>query len=257
MTLNRFIKFWPVTIIFLIGSIAFFIFQSTLFLSFWYLIIWINLFAIIQFCGAYFIGLNFHVTSINQLNISEKKVLLTFDDGPHNPNTVQVLEVLKKHNVKALFFIIGKNIQGNEAILKQLISDGHLIGNHSFSHNHWIDLWSTKKVTNDFETCQKLIEQYQPNSKLFRPPYGVTNPNIAKAIKTLNLKSIGWNVRSYDTSIKDVEKIKQRVISQLKPGAIILLHDRLGYMPELLEMLIPAIKKNGFVLTEINKDFVS
>ena len=249
MSSTRFIKFLPVTITFLIGLIAFFIFQSSLQLSYWYLIIWIKLFAIIQFCGAYFIGLNFHLTSINHLNTSYKKVLLTFDDGPH-ANTVKVLEVLKKHNVKALFFIIGKNIQGNESILNQIVAEGHQIGNHSYSHHNFIDLWSTKKVTEDFASCQKLIEQYQPQSKLFRPPYGVTNPNIAKALKQLNLQSIGWNVRSYDTSIKDVEKIKQRVISQLKPGAIILLHDRLDFMPELLEVLIPAIKENGYSFAE-------
>lgn len=249
MSSNRFIKFWHVTITFLIGLVTFFIFQSNLHLSFWYLIIWIKLFAIIQFCGAYFIGLNFHLTSINNLNTSEKKVVLTFDDGP-NVNTVKVLEVLKKHNVRAIFFVIGKNIQGNEAILKQVVADGHQIGNHSFSHHNFIDLWSTKKVTDDFKSCQQLIEQYQPNSKLFRPPYGVTNPNITKALKQLNLQSIGWNVRSYDTSIKDVEKIKQRVLSQLKPGAIILLHDRLDFMSELLETLVPAIKAKGYSFAE-------
>ncbi len=243
------LKFWPTTITFILGLIAFFIFQPSLHLSYWYLIIWIKLFAIIQFCGAYFIGLNFHLTSINHLNTSDKKVLLTFDDGPH-ANTVKVLEVLKKHNVTALFFIIGKNIQGNESILNQIVAEGHQIGNHSYSHHNFIDLWSTKKVTEDFATCQKLIEHYQPQSKLFRPPYGVTNPNIAKALKQLNLQSIGWNVRSYDTSIKDVEKIKQRVLSQLKPGAIILLHDRLDFMPELLEVLIPAIKEKGYSFAE-------
>ncbi len=242
---NRFIKFWPVTITFLIGLITFFVFQSSLHLSYWYLIVWVKLFAIIQFCGAYFIGLNFHLDSVNSLNTSDKKVLLTFDDGPH-ANTVKVLEALKKHNVKAVFFVIGKSIFGNERIMQQIVSEGHQIGNHSFSHHNWIDVWSTKKVKEDFETCQKLIEQHQPQSKLFRPPYGVTNPNIAKAVKILHLQSIGWNIRSYDTSIKDVEKIKQRVLSQLKPGAIILLHDRLDLMPELLDTLIPAIKKEGY-----------
>ncbi|MBC7694580.1 MAG: polysaccharide deacetylase family protein [Burkholderiales bacterium] len=239
------LKFWPTTIIFLFGLLAFFIFQSTFNLSFWYLIIWMKLFAIIQFCGAYFIGLNFHLISINRINTNDKKVVLTFDDGPH-ANTIKVLEVLKKHRVKAVFFIIGKNIVDNERILQQVVAEGHQIGNHSFSHHNFIDVWSTKKVTNDFETCQKLIEHYQPQSKLFRPPYGVTNPNIAKAVKTLGLQSIGWNVRSYDTSIKHVEKIKQRVLSQLKPGAIILLHDRLDFMPELLEALIPTIKAKGY-----------
>ncbi|MES2762569.1 MAG: polysaccharide deacetylase family protein [Bacteroidota bacterium] len=239
------LRFLPTTIIFILGVVAFFCLQSTLYLSYWYLVIWINLFALIQFCGAYFIGLNFHLKSINSLNTTEKKILLTFDDGPHT-NTTKVLEVLKKYNVKAVFFIIGKNIMGNERIMQQIITEGHLIGNHSFSHHNWIDVWPTQKVTEDLASCQKLIQEYQPGSNLFRPPYGVTNPNIAKALKTLGLRSIGWNVRSYDTSIKDVEKIKQRVTSNLKPGAIILLHDRLEFMPELLETLIPAIKQKGY-----------
>lgn len=246
---NRFIKFWPVTITFLLGLIAFFCFRESLHLSYWYLILWIVFFLSIQFCGAYFIGLNFHLNSINSLDNTSKTVMLTFDDGPHNSNTPRVLEVLKKHEVKAVFFVIGKNIKGNETILKQLISDGHQIGNHSFSHHNWIDVWSTKKVKEDFNECQKLIEQFQPGTKLFRPPYGVTNPNIAKAVKQLGLQSIGWNIRSYDTSIKDISKIKERVLSQLKPGAIILLHDRLDFMSELLEELIPMIKSKGYQFT--------
>lgn len=242
----KLIKFLPVTILFVIGAVLFFLFKAQFQLSYWYLIIWIKLFFIIQFCGAYFIGLNFHLDSVNRLNTGDKKVLLSFDDGPHNPNTVRVLEVLKKHNVKALFFLIGRNIPGNEAIVRQIVDEGHRIGNHSFSHHYWIDVWPTQKVTNDFAECQQLIHQFQPASKLFRPPYGVTNPNIAKAVKSLQLQSIGWNVRSYDTSIKEVEKIKERVLSQLKPGAIILLHDRLDFMPELLEKLIPAVKEKGY-----------
>lgn len=249
MSSIRFIKFWPTTISFLLGLIAFFYFKTPLDLSYWYLVIWIHVFALVQFCGAYFIGLNFHINSINSLETNFKTVILTFDDGPHNPNTTKVLEVLKKHDVKAVFFVIGKNFSGNEAIIKQMIAEGHIIANHSFSHHQWIDLWSTKKITEDFGACQNLIEQYSPNSKLVRPPYGVTNPNIAGAIKKLKLQSIGWNIRSYDTSIKDIQKIKERVLNRLKPGAIILLHDRLDYMPELLEELIPEIKSKGYNFT--------
>ncbi len=245
------LKFWPTTITFFLGLTAFFCFQADLNLSYWYPVIWIVLFSVIQFCGAYFIGLNFHLNSMNQLSANSKTVMFTFDDGPHNPNTARVLEVLKKHEVKALFFVIGKNIKGNESILKQIVNEGHHIGNHSFSHDYWIDVWPTKKVKEDLEACQTLIETYQPYTKLFRPPYGVTNPNIASVVKTLHLQSIGWNIRSYDTSIKDVQKIKQRVLSQLKPGAIILLHDRLEFMPELLEELIPAIKEQGYGFTNV------
>lgn len=240
------LRFLPTTILFLIGLIAFFIFKNSLQLSIWYVVVWVSLFLIIQSLGAYFIQLNFHVTSINSLATTDKKVWLTFDDGPNNPTTTKVLDVLKKHDVKALFCVIGKNSVGNEDILQHIVDDGHQLANHSFSHAFWFDVWSAQKVMNDLEICQRIIERYQPQSRLFRPPYGVTNPNIAKAIKKLNLQSIGWNVRSYDTSTNDVEKIKQRILSQLKPGAIILLHDRLALMPQLLEQLIPAIKEKGY-----------
>lgn len=240
------LKFFPTTIIFLISVIAFFVFKDNYQLSYWYLSGLLFIFILIQSIGAYFIQFNFHLTSKNSLETKEKKVLLTFDDGPHNPNTTKTLEVLKKHDVKALFCVIGKNIEGNEHILKQLIDEGHLLANHSYSHAFWFDVWSTKKVTNDLASCQHLINTYQTSPQLFRPPYGVTNPNIAKAVKILNLQSIGWNIRSYDTSTNDIEKITQRILAQLKPGAIILLHDRLDNMPQLLEKLIPAIKEKGY-----------
>jgi peptidoglycan/xylan/chitin deacetylase (PgdA/CDA1 family) len=242
-------QFLPTTIVFFIGIIAFFIFKDSYHLSYWYLTGLVFIFLVIQSIGAYFIQFNFHLTSINSLTTSEKKVLLTFDDGPHNPNTTKVLEVLKKHDVKALFCVIGKNIAGNEHILKQLVDEGHQIANHSYSHAFWFDVWRTKKVTTDLVACQQLINSYQSSPQLFRPPYGVTNPNIAKAVKTLKLQSIGWNIRSYDTSTNDIEKIKQRIFAQLKPGAIILLHDRLEYMPQLLEKLIPAIKEKGYAFS--------
>lgn len=234
------------TIFFFLGLILFFCVRSSVELSYWYLVIWIHLFILVQFLGAYFIGMNFHVHSINSLGTSEKKVLLSFDDGPHHPNTTRVLEVLKKHDVKAVFFVIGKNFRGNEAIMQQIITEGHQVGNHSFSHDAWIDLWPAAKIRADLEACQKLIETYRPGNTWFRPPYGVTNPNMAKAIRQTGLQSIGWNIRSYDTSTKDPEKIEQRVLAQLKPGAVILLHDRLDGMPELLERLIPAIKERGY-----------
>jgi peptidoglycan/xylan/chitin deacetylase (PgdA/CDA1 family) len=243
------INFLNTTIICVLGVIAFFIFKNSYQLSYWYLSGLLFIFLVIQSLGAYFIQFNFHLISINSLATTEKKLLLTFDDGPHNPNTTRVLEVLKKHDVKALFFIIGKNIEGNETILKQIVAEGHQLANHSYSHAFWFDVWRTKKVTDDLVACQQLINTYQTSPQLFRPPYGVTNPNIAKAVKTLKLQSVGWNIRSYDTSTNDIDKITQRILSQLKPGSIILLHDRLEFMPQLLEKLIPAIKEKGYVFS--------
>lgn len=219
---------------------------------YWLQIVLLFLYLSIEFAGAYFIGLNFHLKSTNHLNKSENKIALTFDDGPCEPQTTKVLDALKKHNVKATFFVIGKNISGNEAILKRIVAEGHSIGSHSHSHHFWIDMWGKKKLQNDIETSLSVIKNCTGQDvKLFRPPYGVTTPNFAYVLKELNLKSIGWNVRSYDTSSSDINKIMARVLQQTVNGSIILLHDRLDYAPDLLDKLIPALKEKKFEFVTI------
>lgn len=201
----------------------------------------------IEFAGAYFIGLNFHLNSVNHLNKNQSKIALTFDDGPCEPETSKVLDTLKKHNVKATFFVIGKNIPGSEEMLRRMIKEGHSVGSHSYSHHFWIDLWGKKKLKEDIEKSIAEIENCTAQKvKLFRPPYGVTTPNFAYVLKELNLQSIGWNMRSYDTSTSELNKVLARVLQQTKNGSIILLHDRLEYMPELLDKLIPALKEKKF-----------
>lgn len=213
------------------------------------LVIYLN----IEFLGAYFIGLNFHLPSLNHLDKSQNKITLTFDDGPCEPQTSKVLATLKKHNVKATFFVIGKNINGNEALLKQIVAEGHGIGSHSFSHHYWIDIWGKKKLEEDISKSLEVIKTVTgKHTTLFRPPYGVTTPNFAYVLKKLNLRSVGWNVRSYDTSTPDINKVFERVMRKTKNGSVILLHDRLDNMPALLDKLIPALKEKKFEFVTIS-----
>ncbi len=219
---------------------------------YWSQLILLVLYLSIEFAGAYFIGWNFHLVSLNNLNKTENKIALTFDDGPSEPLTSKVLDTLKKHNVKATFFVIGKNIPGNGTVLKRIVSEGHSIGSHSYSHHFWIDMWGKKKLQEDIgKSLQEIKSCTGQEVKLFRPPYGVTTPNFAYVLKELNLRSVGWNVRSYDTSSSDINKILARVLRQTKSGSIILLHDRLDYATELLDRLIPALKEKKFEFVTI------
>lgn len=219
---------------------------------YWLQIILLFLYLSIEFAGAYFIGLNFHLRSLNHLNKAENKIALTFDDGPANPQTLRVLDTLKKHNVKATFFVIGKNIPGNEALLKQIVAEGHSVGSHSYSHHFWIDMWGKKKLEEDILQSLNVIKDCTGQEvKIFRPPYGVTTPNFAYVLKNLNLQSVGWDVRSYDTSSSELNKILARVLQQTKNGSIILLHDRLDHAPDLLDKLIPALKEKKFEFVTI------
>ncbi|NPA68249.1 MAG: polysaccharide deacetylase family protein [Chlorobi bacterium] len=197
----------------------------------WYLIplfIWLT----ILFIGSKNICSQFY-TEVKCMSDDKSKILLTFDDGPHPEITPQILKVLKKHNQKAIFFCIGKNIEKYPEIAKQIIAEGHTIGNHSFSHSYFFDFFSTKKIIKELEKTNIIIEKLTgENCDIFRPPYGVTNPNIAKAVKILNLRVAGWNIRSLDT-VKNKKQVLKR-LKKAKPGDIVLFHDTKKDTPEIL-----------------------
>jgi len=178
---------------------------------------------------------------------SDKKITLTFDDGPDPVHTAQILKILEKHQVPATFFIIGNKAEKQEELLRQIISKGHSIGNHSFSHAFFFDLYLRKKMERDLiKTEDLLLKVTGIKPFLFRPPYGVTNPVVAKVAKKLGYKVIGWSVRSLDTVIKDADKITERVVERLHPGAVILMHDDRDVTPKALEMIITRAKEEGY-----------
>ncbi len=199
------------------------------------------------FYASYSIKSQVYVKALCCVETAEKVVYLTFDDGPDAEQTPQVLDVLKRNNAKAVFFCIGSRIAGNEALLKRMADEGHQIGIHSFSHANNFPLFGRGRMLTDIRQCQQAIEQATGSTTtLFRPPFGVTNPTIGKAVKSLNLKTIGWTIRTYDTNGADHAKIARRISRQLCPGAIILLHDRLPQSAERLQMVIEAVRTAGY-----------
>jgi peptidoglycan/xylan/chitin deacetylase (PgdA/CDA1 family) len=133
-------------------------------------------------------------------------VALTFDDGP-TEFTPKFLDLLKENNVKATFFCIGKQIEKYPETFQRIIAEGHTIGNHTLSHCNNTGFLSTSKMVEEIEKCDEVMLKIGSlKTNLYRPPFGVTNPNIAKAIKKTHKKSIGWNVRSLDTIIEDEKK---------------------------------------------------
>ena len=113
-----------------------------------------------------------------------KSVSLSFDDGPDPVLSPEILDVLKKYKVPAGFFLIGKKISGNEALVKRICEEGHIIGNHSFSHSNLWDFMSSEKMAADIEKTVSAIRDVTGKSpRYFRPPYGVINPMVNKAVK--------------------------------------------------------------------------
>jgi peptidoglycan/xylan/chitin deacetylase (PgdA/CDA1 family) len=223
-----------------------FLLELPVIIIFLIVLVWANITAV----GSYFIQLNYFLTSKNKLS-STSNILLTFDDGPHPIYTPLVLNILKKHNIKAVFFLIGKNINGNEDIVKQIKEEGHFIGNHSFSHENTFPIWSTEKIKEDIMKCDEKILSLNIETNLFRPPFGVTNPNIAKAIHQLNFQSIGWSLRTYDTSSTSKEQLIEKVKTKIKGGDIILMHENAPYTVESLEEIINVIDEKNLMFATV------
>jgi peptidoglycan/xylan/chitin deacetylase (PgdA/CDA1 family) len=200
--------------------------------------------------GSIFIRLNFYLHAQHTLRFFQKNVqptvALTFDDGPA-AYTSAVLDILKTEQVPATFFLIGKNIYGNESIVARMHHEGHTIGNHSFHHGFNFDWQSASRMEQEIISTNAAIQQItgQP-VKLFRPPYGVTNPNPSRALRKTGLKSIGWSIRSMDTVVQSDLRLIAKIMRSLKDGDIILLHDRCAITAKILPQLIQAIKAKGF-----------
>src|SRR5574344_385615 len=155
-------------------------------------------------------------------NEGMKSVMITFDDGPHPDFTPMILDVLRERGVKAVFFLIGEKAIENPQIVRRIVDEGHLTGIHSLRHTPEFTISSKKLVKRDLVATKNILEELTGvKTKLFRPPYGVTNPSIGGAVKELGLISVGWSLRSFDTiSGHDTEKVLKRVEKGMHDGAI-------------------------------------
>lgn len=194
--------------------------------------------------GSGLIQLNYFVNSINKG--SAKGVAITFDDGPNSEITPKILDILAKENIKAAFFVIGYQIEAQKELVQRMHNEGHTIGNHSFSHTKKLTTASTELLIEDFSKCSAAIENVIKQKPLFfRPPYGVTNPRYKRAIMALNIKSIGWSIRSLDTKTNDSKKLYKSLTKQISNGSIILFHDTQKVTVEVLPDIIKYCKDNG------------
>ena len=218
-----------------------------------YVLLFFLFFAITAW-GVFAIQLNYFSTNCCKKNkISEKEIALTFDDGPHD-KTSEILDVLSKYNAKATFFCIGKQIEKQPEILKRIVNEGHTVGNHSYSHSNWNGFFSTNKIISEIQQTNAIIFQLvNKKVRFFRPPFGVTNPNIARAIIKTNHVIIGWNIRSLDTVIADENTIFERIKKRIKPGSIILLHDTSAKTVNVLEQLLLFLQSESYSTKTIDE----
>ena len=196
--------------------------------------------------GVFDIRLGYFVPTLCRLkNKQKRQVVLTFDDGP-TELTPLFLDLLNRYEVKAVFFCIGRQIAQYPQIVQRIKDEGHLIGNHTYSHIPQNCFASTAVMTQEIQQTDALLAQLGIVTPYFRPPYGVTNPHIAKAAKRMGKIVVGWDIRSLDTVIKDETRLWSRVVSKLNQGNIILMHDTSERTLHVLEQLLKYLKANDY-----------
>ncbi|TSE05355.1 polysaccharide deacetylase family protein [Aquimarina algiphila] len=214
----------------------------------------ITIWLLVTAIGSFIMSYNYFLTSfISSNSIISKKIALTFDDGPHPELTYSILDVLDRFNAKATFFCIGKQIEKYPEVLKEIAKRGHAIGNHSYSHSNFIDFSSQRKWLEEIRKTDSIIKKsIGESSNLFRPPFGVTTPNLAKAIKETKHHVIGWDNRSFDTVLKNKTLVLKRIVKHISPGGIILFHDTQPNTVYVLERLLIHLKQHQFEAVTIN-----
>jgi len=248
------LNFKIASLCFVIESITIGLLYYFLGISLWWFLIPVLIYKALIIYGSANIQSNFYSKAYCSAITEEKIIALTFDDGPNPVHTPKVLSILAEENVSATFFVIGKNIQGNENLIKKINAAGHTIGNHTFSHSFFIDFKSKTGFMYELDATSDLVYNIiQKRMKFFRPPYGVTTPHLARASKALNYDIIGWNIRSLDTTNDTEERIANRVISQIKPGAIVLFHDTSEKTVQVLKQTLNFAKENGFKIVSVEE----
>lgn len=212
----------------------------------WIYFLLIGFWATLTSIGSFHIRWNYHLNGLHSnRTIKNNWVAITFDDGPHPDFTPKVLKLLHRYNAKATFFCIGKEVAQYPDLIEEIIADGHTLGNHTYTHAKNFGFFSTQKVVAELQKAKETVQQLTGlETNLYRPAFGVTNPNISRAVNQLNLQVIGWSIRSLDTTSLSKKSILGRITKKVKKGDIILLHDSSAKTVEVLEQLLLFLQNN-------------
>ncbi len=188
------------------------------------------------------------IVNAAKLTPEQKVIALTFDDGPWPESTGQVLDILKKNQIKGTFFLIGQNVKNYPSLVKREIAEGHVIGNHTW--HHWYQFLNPQAAAYEIDHTADLIYQVAGiKTNLFRPPGGIMHNGVASYARNSKYAIILWSSDSVDYSRPAVPKLINNVFRRAKPGGIVLMHDGGGNRSKTVQALpeiIANFRKQGY-----------
>jgi peptidoglycan/xylan/chitin deacetylase (PgdA/CDA1 family) len=214
--------------------------------------VYVALFALGMSC----IRLQFFCPAICRVERQPGRVALTFDDGPDPQATPALLDLLRREGVSATFFCIGKNVAAHPQLAARIAAEGHLLGNHLYSHFWWTSFLRRRGLVGEMmRTQQAIAAAAGVTPRYLRPPVGLTNPHFAGALRETGLTMVGWDVRTFD-SARSTQTVLRRISGKTRDGSIIVLHDG-GASPQILTEIVSAaitdLRSRGFSIERLDR----
>lgn len=183
------------------------------------------------------------------------RVAITFDDGPGCPETNEMLDVLREHNVPGTFFLLGRNIPGNSDVVQRIVSEGHIVANHTTNHIDLRTLTDSQICAEMLTTENEIFEITCLRTALMRPPYGFVNSDVIEQLREMCYKIIKWSVDSNDWRDMDVDAVLINTIPNIRDGSIILMHDNLkgSVAKEVLPEIIHSLRSQGYSFVTVDE----
>jgi len=223
---------------------------------FWVIALATLIYFVILGLGVAFIQLQFFLPAFCHGSRRAKQVALTFDDGPDRTSTPMLLKLLARHSIKATFFCVGQKVLSEPELMRRIVAEGHQVGSHSYKHSWWTNFLTSHSVSNEIRLAQTAIQDaIGVTPVIYRPPIGLTNPLLGKALQSSGLTCVGWDVRSLDKTSRNTANVLRRVLKKTTNGSVILLHDG-GANPEkmlaIASDVIANLRQQGYNFTRID-----
>lgn len=223
-------------------------------------IIPLAVFIIACFSAPFFPKLSFFGPIVSKGKSGKNGVALTFDDGPDPNTTPKLLNLLSKTNTKVTFFVTGEKADAYPDLIQRIISEGHLIGNHTYTHDTLIMLKPSSRLRNEIAMTQKTLMKQGVIPLAFRPPVGITNPTLFHILETKGLYCVNYNRRARDAGNRRINHLSNKILKHIKSNDIVLLHDTmprsendlLNWINE-IDTLVNGIIDNGLKILPLSE----
>jgi len=204
--------------------------------------------------------MSFFLPTVSRGKSGEKAVAITFDDGPDPRSTPALLQLLSKNQMQGTFFVTGQRAARHPELVRDILSLGHSIGNHSYHHDNFIMLRGAKALKKEIQSTQEILRRSGITPLAFRPPVGITNPRLWRVLRELGMYNVNFSCRAVDAGNRRIRNLSTRILKRLRPDDIIALHDirpgddaAFSYWLNEIGLILSGIRERGFAVYPLSQ----